>query len=117
MGNSSPLRNCSKKSNAGESASWHEHDLAYHTTLADQLMRLSCMRERKSLRDYRLDVLVLQKAKQGDQVLSKPRRFQSLQRLNAVRDYTFAARKNPAARNVQPENGNSTKAMATAFTS
>jgi hypothetical protein len=44
----------------------HEHDLAYHASLPEQLLRLSCLGERKSLRDKRLDLLLFEELKQGD---------------------------------------------------
>ncbi len=43
-----------------------EHDLAGHASLDEQLMRVSCFGKRKSLRDERLDLLLLKEFKQGD---------------------------------------------------
>jgi hypothetical protein len=42
--------------------------------------------KRQSLRDERLDLFLLKKVKPGDQILSKPRRFQLLKYLDAVGD-------------------------------
>jgi hypothetical protein len=36
----------------------HEHDLAYHASLREQLLRASCLDKRKPLRDERLDLLL-----------------------------------------------------------
>ena len=44
-------------------------------------MRVSCLG--KSLRDERLDLLLLKEFKQGDQILSKQCRFQPFERLDA----------------------------------
>ena len=76
-------------------------------------MRVSCLGKRKSLRDERLDLLLLKEVKQGDQILSKQCRFQPFEPLDAVEDHPFPAREKPAASNVQPENRDSTRAMAT----
>ena len=83
---------------------------------AEQLMRVSCLGKRKSLRDERLDLLLLKEFKQGDQILSKQCRSQPFEPLDAVGDHPFPAREKPAAGNVQPENGDSTKAMTTTWT-
>ena len=88
-----------------------EHDLAYHSSLSEQLVRVPRLGEGESLRDERSDPLLLEEAKQGDQVLSKPSRFESLERLDAVGDHALAARQKPAADNVQSEGGHSTKAL------
>jgi len=53
-----------------------------------------------------------QELEQGDQVLSKLCRLEPFERLDAVGDDTFPARKKPAASDVQAEDGDSTKAMA-----
>ena len=91
----------------------HEHDLAYHASLPEQLLRLSCLGKRKSLRDERLDLFLLKEVQQGNQILSKQCRFKPFERLDAVGDHPFPAREKPAAGNVQPEDGDSTKAMTT----
>jgi hypothetical protein len=44
----------------------HEYDLAYHASPPEQLLRASCLGKRKSLRDERLDLLLLKEVKQGD---------------------------------------------------
>src|SRR5512145_1212459 len=49
----------------------HEHDLARHASLPQQLVRTPCLGKRKSLRDQRLDLLLLKEIEQGDQVLSE----------------------------------------------
>ena len=89
----------------------HEHDLACHASLPEQLVRLSCLGKRKSLRDERLDLLLLKEVEQGDQILSKQCRFQPFEPLDAVGDHPFAAREKPAASDVQPEDCDSTKAI------
>jgi uncharacterized membrane protein YcjF (UPF0283 family) len=92
----------------------HKHDLACHASLAEQLVRVSSLSKRKSLRDERLDLLLLKELKEGDQILSKQRRFQPFERLDAVGDHPFPAWEKPVANNVQPENGGFTKPMTTA---
>ncbi len=89
----------------------HEHDLARYASLPEQLVRLSCLGKRKSLRDERLDLLLLKKVKQGNQILSKQCRPQPFEPLDAVGDHPFPAREKQAAGYVQPEDGDSTKAM------
>ena len=74
------------------------------------------MGKRKSLRDERLDFLLLKEVKQGDQVLAKPFRFQPFERLDAVGNHPFPAREKPAAGDVQPEDGCPTKALTTTRT-
>ena len=76
-------------------------------------MRVSCLGKRKSLRDERLDLSLLKEIKQGDQILSKEFRFQPFERLDAVGDHPFPAREKPAAGDVQPEEGGSTKSLTT----
>ena len=49
-------------------------------------MRVSRLGKRKSLRDERLDLLLLQEVEQGDQILSKLGRLQPFERLDAVGD-------------------------------
>src|SRR6266516_3717743 len=93
-----------------------EHDLACHASLPEHLLRVPCLGKRKSLRDERLDLLLLKEVKQGDQILSKPFRFQPFQRLDAVGDHPFPAREKPASGDVQPEDGGSTKALTTTWT-
>ena len=79
-------------------------------------MRASCLGKGKSLRDERLYLLLLKEFKQGDPILSKQVRFQPFERLDAVGDHPFAAREKPAAGDVQPEDGGSTKALTAART-
>src|SRR2546425_12602233 len=90
-----------------------EHDLACHASLPEQLVRVSCLGKRKSLRDERLDLLLLKEVEQGDQILSKQCRSQPFEPLDAVRDHPPPTREKPAAGNIQPENGDSMKAMTT----
>lgn len=45
-----------------------EHDLTYHASLAEQLLRLSRLHKRKSLRDDWLDLLLLQQVQESDQI-------------------------------------------------
>ncbi len=91
----------------------HEHDLARHALLPERLVRASCLGKGKALRDQRLDLLLLKEIQQGGQILSKPRRSQPFERLDAVGDHPLAAREKPAAGDVQPEDGDCTKAMTT----
>jgi hypothetical protein len=91
----------------------HEHDLACHASLPEQLVRVSCLGKRKSLRDERLDLLLLKEVEQGDQILSKQCRSQPFQPLDAVGDHPFPAREKPAANNVHPEDGDATNAIPT----
>lgn len=76
-------------------------------------MRVSRLGKRKSLRDEWLDLLLLKEVEQGDQILSKQRRPQPFEPLNAVGNDPFAAREKPTADNIQPENTDFTKAMTT----
>ncbi len=46
-----------------------EHDLAGYASFAQQLVRKPCLSQRKSLRDERLNLLLLQEAEQGGQIL------------------------------------------------
>ena len=94
----------------------HEHNLADHASLPEQLVRVSCLGKGQSLRDQRLDLLLLKEVEQGDQILSKPCRSQPFEPLDAVGDHPFPAREKPAASDVQPEDGDSTKAMTTTWT-
>src|SRR5262245_38970981 len=52
-----------------------KHDFACHTSLAEQLVRLSGLAEREALSDERLDPLLLKEVEQDGQILSKPCRF------------------------------------------
>ena len=101
---------------APDSSGDHEHDLACYASLPEQLLRVSCLGERKSLRDERLDLFLLKEVKQGDQILSKEFRFQPFERLDAVGDHPFPAWEKPAAGDVQPEDGGSAKALTTTWT-
>src|SRR6266498_710788 len=94
----------------------HEYDLACHASLPEQLVRVSCLGKRKSLRGDRLDPLLLKEVEQGDQILSKPFRFQPFERLDTVGDHPFPAWEKPAAGDVQAEDGGSPKALTTAWT-
>src|SRR5262245_50539420 len=89
----------------------HEHKLACHASLPEQLVRVSRLGKRKSLRDERLDLLLLKEVKQGHQILSKQCRSQPFEPLDAVGDHPFPAREKPAASDVQPEEGQSMRAM------
>jgi hypothetical protein len=89
----------------------HENDLASHAFLAEQLVRKLRLGKRKFPGNQRLDFLLLQKAQQGDQVLSEHCRFQALEPLDAVGDHPLPAREKPAASNVQTENRESLKAI------
>ena len=76
-------------------------------------MGVSCLRKRKSLRDERLDLLLLKEIEQGDQILSEHCRFQPFECLDAVRDHPFPAWKKPARGNVQNKDGDSMKTITT----
>jgi len=60
-----------------------EHDLARHASLPNQFLRLSCLGKGESPRDERLDLLLVQKVEQGDRILSKHRRLQAFEPLDA----------------------------------
>jgi len=60
--------------------------------------------------------LLLKEVKQGDQILSKQGRPQPFERPDAVGDHPFPAWEKPAAGDVQPEDGGSTKALTTTWT-
>ena len=92
----------------------HEHHLANDTTLSEQLVRVSGLSERESLGDDRLELLLLKKAQQGNQILSKPCRPQPFQPLDAIGEHPFAARQKPTAGDIQRVNGDSMKAITTA---
>jgi hypothetical protein len=94
----------------------HEHDLACHASLPEQLVRLSRPGKRKLLRDEWLDLLLLKEVEQSDQILSKQFRFPPFEPLDAVGDHPFPAREKPAGGDVQPEDGGSTKALTTTRT-
>ncbi len=94
----------------------HQHDLASHASRPEPLLRVSGLGKRTSLRDERLDLLLLQEVQQGDQILSKPCRSQPFEPLDAVGDHPFPATEKPAASDVQPEDGDATKAMTTTWT-
>jgi hypothetical protein len=79
-------------------------------------MGVPCLGKGKSLRDERRDLLPVQEVKQGDQILSKEFQFQPFERLDAVGDHPFPAWEKPAASNVHPEEGDSTKALTTTGT-
>ena len=81
----------------------HEHYLACHASVSKQLLRLSGLNERKPPRDDRLDLLLLKEVEQGNQVLSKHRRFQPFEPLDAIGNYTFPAGEKQTSRNIQPE--------------
>ena len=50
----------------------YEHEFAEHASLSQQLVRLSGLQKRKSLRDQRLDLVLLKEIEQNNQVPSKP---------------------------------------------
>src|SRR5688572_3350426 len=69
----------------------HEDNLTYHASLSQELVRLSGLGERESLRNEWLDLVLLEEIQQRNQVVSKPCWFQPLEPLDAVRDHSFAA--------------------------
>ena len=89
-----------------------EYDFANYAPFAQQLMRPPRFQERISLGDYWLDFLLVQKAKQSDQILPKLSRLQPFESLDAIGDHPFLSRHTPVSNNVPPENGRLTKAMA-----
>jgi hypothetical protein len=92
----------------------HEHDLTYHASLRQKLMRASCLGKRKALRDERLDLLLLKEVEQGGQILSELSRLQPLERLDAVRNDPFPAGEEPPASDVQHVDGEPMKAITAA---
>ena len=62
------------------------------------------------MRDDWFDFLLLKEVQQG-QILSKQRRFQPFEGLDAVRDHPLPAREKSVANNVQAEDGGFAKAM------
>src|SRR5512147_1753288 len=92
-----------------------EHDLAGHASLPEQLLRVSCLGKRKSLRDERLDLFLLKEVKQGDHILSKEFRFQPFERLDAVGHHPFSAWEKPPGGDVQTKDRGSTKALTTTW--
>ena len=77
---------------------------------------MPCFGKRKSLCDERLDLFLSKEVKQGDQILSKEFWFQPFECLDAVGDHPFPAWEKPAAGDVQPEGGGSSKALTTTWT-
>ena len=75
-------------------------ELRQHASLPEQLVRLSRLGKRKSLRDERLDLLLLKKIEQGDEILSEPSRFQPFKPLDAVGNHAFPTREKPAGSDV-----------------
>src|SRR5215475_14303157 len=92
----------------------YEDDLAYYTSLLKHLLRASRLGKRKTLRDERLDLLLLKEAEQGDQILAKQSRLQPFERLDAVGDDPFPAGEKPAAGDVQDVDRDPMKAITTA---
>ena len=76
-------------------------------------MSLPRLGKRETVRDQRLELLLLKEIKQDEQILSKPFRSQPFKPLDAVRNDAFPAGKKPAAGNVHSEDRDGTKAMAT----
>src|SRR5690348_10148559 len=87
----------------------HEHDLAGHATLAEELLRIPRLRKRKASCDERPDLALAEELEQRDQVFSKQRRPHPLQPLDAVRNDAPAPGKQPAAGDVQTEDRDSAK--------
>ena len=79
-------------------------------------MGLSCLSERKSLRDEWLDLLLLKEVEQGDQILPKQSWLPPFERLDAVGDDPFPAGEKPTASDVQRVDGDSMKAITMACT-
>jgi hypothetical protein len=53
----------------GRRCAGDEHDLAYNAALPEQLVCVSCLAERKALRNDRLYCLLLKKLEESDQIL------------------------------------------------
>ena len=53
----------------------YKHDLARDSSLAEQLLGVSCLDKWKSLRDQRLDLSLLKEVEEDDQILAKPSWF------------------------------------------
>src|SRR5262245_64908722 len=88
-----------------------EHDLARHASRAEQLVCVSGLDQGESPRDERLDLLLLKQGEERDQIRAKPGRSDPFEPLDAVGDHAFAAREQPAAGDVHPEDRDATKAM------
>jgi hypothetical protein len=97
----------------GVSSVVDKHELADHPPLAQQLVRLSCSRKRKLLRDQRFDLVLLKEIEQNNQVLSKPCRSSPFEPLNTIGNHPSTAGKKPPGGNVQPEDGNLTETVTT----
>src|SRR6187200_3061116 len=94
----------------------HEDDLAYDSSLREQLLRAPCVGEGESVRNERLDPLLLKQFEQRKQVLPKQGRFETLERLNAVGDDPLPPGEKPAAGDVHRVHGDAMKPIATACT-
>jgi hypothetical protein len=81
----------------------YQHDFADYAALFELLMRFPRVSKRKSLRDERLNLLLLEEIEQRNKVFPKPSRLQPFQRLDAVGDHSLSTRQNPATDSVQRE--------------
>ena len=88
-------------------------NFADHASLLEQLVRLSGLNKRKPLGDKWSDLLLVKEVKQGDQILPKQPGPEPFEPLYAVGDHAFPTRQKPASGNVQAEDSDRTKAMAT----
>ena len=89
----------------------HEHDFAGDASLAEQFVGVPCLGKRKSLRDERRDLVLVQKIEESDQVLSKHRRSQPHEGLDAIENHPFSAWEQPAGSDVHREDGERAVAM------
>jgi hypothetical protein len=89
----------------------HEHDLADHTSFLEQLLRVPSVGKRKPLRDDRLDLVLAKEVEKRNQILLEQRRFEPLERLDAVGDHPLPAWEKATSGDVQGEDGGSTKAL------
>src|SRR5262245_42911192 len=78
-----------RRSRFTRSSLTHEHDFAGDAPFLEQLVRVSRLRQGQSVGDEGLDPLLSQKLEQGVQILPKPSRFQSFERLDAVGNHPF----------------------------
>lgn len=74
------------------------------------------LNEGKSVSNERLDLFLSKEIKQCNQILSKERRLEPLEPLNAVGENAFPPREKPSAGDVPSEDRDLTKSMAATFT-
>ena len=92
----------------------YEHDLSYHASLPQQLVRLSGLPKRISACDQWLNLLLLKKVKQATQILSEPDWSQPFEPLDAVGNDPLSAWEKPSSSNIESKNAEGSKSMTTA---